>query len=296
MPATKHLSNANQPRRWTVALVFCCSLLGFWASGSVFGQINLNELPKDEQGVGVIENTGVMLPLDLSFTDDNGEYRKLFDLFDGEKPVMLSLNYSDCPMLCSVQFENMTNTLKDIGFQPGRDFEIVSISVDPKETVARARQSKEKYVGWYDIPESAAGWHFLVGKQQDIQKVANTIGFQYKQIANGHYVHPPLFVLCSPGGKVVRYIHGIKVEPKLLEGALIEAAEGKIGSPINQFVFACYQYNSTTGQYTPNAMFLMKLAGIATTIVLLSTLVPYWVSRKHPGLGKDEVADLVELK
>lgn len=254
------------------------------------------ELPEGEQGVGVEENTGVDLPLDLTFTDDQGSFRRLGDFFDGERPVMLSLNYSDCPMLCSVQWQNMTNTLKDISFQPGRDFEIVSISIDPNESVKRAKDTKERYLAAYNLPETKDGWHFMVGTAPNIKKLADTIGFQYKRLPNGHYSHPPLFVLCSPGGRVVRYVHGLKVEPQLLDKALIESAEGKIGSPINQFVYACFQYNTVTGQYTLSALFLMKLGGVATVIVLLSMLVPYWfVSRfaKSPSDLAD--SQLIEL-
>lgn len=233
----------------------------------------------DQDGVGVDERTGIQLPLDLWFTDDQGDRRQLFDLFDGTRPVMLSLNYSDCPMLCSVQFNNLTNTLKGMGFRPDTDFQIVSISLDPTETPSRARDTKDKYLALYNRPETAAGWHFLVGAPVEIRKVADTIGFKYKRIPNGHFVHPPLIVLCSPGGKIVRYIHGLEVEPGVLDQALIEAAQGKIGSPINRFLFACYQFNSATGHYSPNAVFLMKVGGALTVIALVVGLVPYWVHR-----------------
>jgi protein SCO1/2 len=265
------------------------------AGGSVvWGQVRQQVL-EDQAGVEVVERTGVQLPLDAGFTDDQGNRRVLYDLFDGTRPVLLSLNYSDCPMLCSVQFQNLTNTLKGMGFRPKDDFQIVSISLDPNETPARARQTKAKYVAMYDRPETADGWHFLVGQGSEVARVADAIGFRYKQIANGHYVHPPLIVLCSPGGKVVRYVHGLEVEASVLDQALIEAAEGKIGSPINRFLFACYQFNTSTGHYTPNAVFLMKLGGAATVVVLVACLVPYWVRRSGGQSGVDQRA-LIELE
>jgi protein SCO1/2 len=253
--------------------------------GQVTAQMK-RQLIEDQEGVDVIERTGVDLPLDLVFTDDRGQRRVLFDLFDGKRPVLLSLNYSDCPMLCSIQWQNMTNTLKSMGFQPKRDFQIVSISLDPNETPAKARESKAKYVALYDLPETADGWHFLVGEYENIKKVADTIGFRYKRIANGHFVHPPLVVLCSPGGKVVRYIHGLEVDAGVLDQALIEASEGKIGSPINRFLFACYQFNTMTGQYTPNAMFLMKVGGAGMVILVVACLLPYWLGRRQPLAGE----------
>ncbi len=246
--------------------------------GSVMAQMH-QQWVDDQDGVGVDERAGIQLPLDLWFTDDQGDRRQLFDLFDGTRPVMLSLNYSDCPMLCSVQFNNLTNTLKGMGFRPDTDFQIVSISLDPSETPARARETKNKYVALYNRPETAKGWHFLVGAPVEIRKVADTIGFKYKRIPNGHFVHPPLIVLCSPGGKIVRYIHGLEVEAGVLDQALIEAAQGKIGSPINRFLFACYQFNSETGHYSPNAVFLMKFGGAVTVIALVAGLLPYWVRR-----------------
>lgn len=256
-------------------------------------------LPEGEVGVGVDEKTGVDLPLDLTFTDDEGNFRRLGDFFDGQRPVMLSLNYSDCPMLCSVQWQNMTNTLKDLSFQPGRDFEIVSISLDPNESVQRARETKDRYLELYNLPETRNGWHFMVGTGANIRRLADTIGFQYKRLPNGHYSHPPLYVLCSPGGRVVRYVHGLKVEPDLLDKALIESAEGKIGSPINQFVFACFQYNVTSGQYTPNALFLMKLGGAATAILLVATLLPFWFTsrdgKKTVEKNESDDRELIEL-
>jgi protein SCO1 len=251
---------------------------------------------EDQEGVGVTERTGVQLPLELGFTDDQGNRRYLGDFFDGTRPVMLSLNYSDCPMLCSVQFNNLTNTLKGIGFRPDTDFQIVSISLDPTEKPSRARETKNKYLSLYDRPETANGWHFLVGEPVEIRKMADVIGFRYKRIANGHFVHPPLFVLCSPGGKVVRYVHGLEVDAGVLNQALIEAAEGKIGSPINRFLFACYQFNSETGHYSPNAVFLMKLGGAATVIVLIVALVPYWVRRDGTSGVVVEDRPLIELE
>lgn len=268
-------------------------------SGQSGAAAGYGQLPEGEVGVGVEEKTGVDLPLELTFTDDKGNYHHLGDFFDGDRPVMLSLNYSDCPMLCSVQWQNMTNTLKDISFQPGRDFEIVSISIDPNETVARARATKDRYLTMYNLPETKDGWHFMVGTDANIRRLADTIGFEYKRLPNGHYSHPPLYVLCSPGGRVVRYVHGLKVEPDLLNKALIESAEGKIGSPINQFVFACFQYNTVSGKYTPNAIFLMKLGGAATVVVLVATMLPFWMTSRDGKLANEKndskEEDLIEL-
>lgn len=293
------ISGVLRPFLATGILAAGACLAVFALVDSVGAQVLMKELPKDEQGITVDENPGAQLTLDLDFVDDHGDYRQLFDFFDGKKPVLLSLNYSDCPMLCSTQLANLTNTLKDMSFQPGRDFEIVSISLNPQESVARAKETKEKYVALYNIPESADGWHFLVGKKANIQNVADTIGFRFRRLDDGHFVHPPLFVLCSPGGKVVRYVHGLQVESGLLESALIESAEGKIGSPINRFMFACFQYNDKMGQYTPNALFLMKVGGGATAVLLLATLVPYWVTRKNPAgtqqkRDEDQLIDLTQ--
>ena len=247
---------------------------------------NLNTKPKAAEDIGVDSQTGEFIVMDIPFHDEQNRFVKIGDYFDGKKPVLLSFNYSDCPKLCSVQLENMTDTLRQIKFKADEDFEIVSISIDPHEQTARARQSKEKYVKRYskfDRKNSDDGWHFLTGKEKDIQLIADICGFRFKYVPEQKlFSHPPVFILVSPKGKIVRYIHGLDYDPNTMEKALIETAEGKIGSPINilSYGLGCFTFNESTGKYTFQAMAIMRIGGALTAFLLAVTLIPFWFLRR----------------
>ena len=253
---------------------------------------NLNRKPEVAEGIGVDSQIGEFLVMDIPFHDEQNRYVKIGDYFDGKQPVLLSFNYSDCPKLCSVQLENMTDTLRQVKFQVKKDFQVVSISIDPNEQTSRARQSKEKYVERYskfDRKGSDDGWHFLTGDQKDIELITDICGFRYRYIREQKlFSHPPVFILISPEGKIVRYIHGLNYDPDTMEKALIETAEGKIGSPINILAYGlgCFSFNESTGKYTVQAMAIMRIGGALTAFLLVVTLVPYWFFRRGSNLDK----------
>jgi protein SCO1/2 len=245
--------------------------------------LGLREVPAEGQDIGVDDKIGEVLKMSVPFRDDQNNFLRINDLFDGKRPVMLSFNYSNCPKLCSVQLENMTLALREVDFTVGKDFQVVSISIDPNEQTSRARASKEKYVKLYNQPESADSWRFLTGKRDDIAAIAGQCGFRYKYVREQKlYSHPPVFILISPQGKIVRYIHGLDYDPDTIELALIEAAEGKIGSPINilSYGLGCFSFNEMTGKYTLQAMAIMRISGALTAVALLLGLVPYWFFRR----------------
>ncbi|MDA7859377.1 SCO family protein [Mariniblastus sp.] len=252
----------------------------------------INEKPKVAQGIGVDSQTGESIVRDITFHDEENRFVQIGKYFDGTRPVMLSFNYSDCPKLCSVQLENMTDTLRDIKFKVDEDFQMISLSIDPNEQTSRAKQSKAKYVKRYskfDRENSQDGWHFLTGDEDDIQLLADICGFRYKYVREQKlYSHPPVFILISPEGKIVRYIHGLNYDAGTIEQALVESAKGKIGSPINilNYGLGCFTFNESTGRYTFQAMAIMRIGGAFTTILLLGTLVPYWLFRR--GSKKDD--------
>ena len=263
-----------------------CSVLAMAIVGMtawpVCGQ--LNREPEATKGVEVVSKLGDMLELDARFHDDRNHYVRLGDFFDGNKPVILSFNYSNCPKLCSVQLENMTLALSQLDFTVGEDFEVVSISFDPLEQASRAKATKQVYTKMYNRRGSEDGFHFLVADPDTIQFMTDSCGFKYKYIRHQKlYSHPPVFLLISPKGKIVRYIHGLDYKPVTIERALIEAAEGKIGSPINQLSYAlgCFVYDESTGQYTTQIMGIMRVAGAITALSLLIALVPYWFFRRN---------------
>ena len=273
-----------------------------FAVGQCAGQIKTGDVPDAEKGTGVVEKLGDTIDLNISFRNDRDSKVQLAQYFDGQQPVILSFNYSDCPKLCSVQLENMAMSLRKIDLKVLEDFQVISVSIDPRESVRRARESKAKFVTVYGDADSSDGWHFLTGKLASIEKLADQCGFKYKYIPHQKlYSHPPVFILLSPEGKIVRYIHGLDYEPVTIKRALVEAAEGKIGSSINRltYITGCFLYDESSGKYTPQAMGIMRIGGALTAIALLLGLVPYWFfgfGRKSAETGADTEPDQLKLQ
>ena len=239
--------------------------------------------PDVKVGTGVVSKEGESIDLTTAFRDHKNNLARIGDFFKDDKPVILSFNYSNCPKLCSVQLENMVDTLKQIDFKIGSDFEMVSVTIDPTETPDRAKQNIDIYLKRYNLSEAKDGFHFLIGEEKNIRSLARETGFEYKYVDSQKlYSHPPVFILLSPKGKIVRYIHGLDYDPKTMRLALIEAAEGKIGSPINMasYGLGCFVFDETTGKYTFQAMALMRIGALLTLIGLAVTLIPYWFFRK----------------
>ena len=243
----------------------------------------LREKPDVGKNIGVRSKTGDFIPGDITFNDEENRFVEIGRYFDGKQPVMLSFNYSNCPKLCSVQLENMTSTLLQIGFKVGEDFQVVSVSIHPNEQTSRARKTKEKYTDQYNQPGTEDGWHFLTGKKANIKRLTDTCGFEFKYVPSQKlFSHPPVFILVSPEGKIVRYIHGLDYDPDTIEKALIESAAGKIGSPINMLAYGmgCFLYDPATGKYAFQAMSIMRIGALITVIALIVGLVPYWFLRR----------------
>jgi len=268
---------------------------------SSIGDEIVGKIPEGEVGVGIDEkdlgNGGLKLPLDLNFYDDDGKPVKLFDYFKGDRPVILLMNYSDCPKMCSVQLNNLIESMSGFReYSVGKEFDIVSISIDPKETPSRAKKTKNRYVQLYNREGSEKGWHFLVGPQKSIKTLADAVGFKYRYIERQkYYSHAPIMMMCSPGGNLVRYIKGIQVDPTQLEIALVEAGEGKVGSTFNQlWIGVCYKYDRVTGKYTTNVKLIMQFGGVAIVIFLVALIVPYWVTKRRIP-EKQENKELIDL-
>ena len=263
------------------------------ASGQVEEQVDavkdpygVNKKPDVKVGTGVVSKEGDTIDLTTPFRDHKNNLARIGDFFKDGKPVILSFNYSNCPKLCSVQLENMVDTLRQIEFKIGTDFEMVSVTIDPSETSDRAQQNIDIYLKRYNLSEAKDGFHFLVGQEKNIRSLAQQTGFEYKYVESQKlYSHPPVFILLSPEGKIVRYIHGLDYDPKTMRLALVEAAEGKIGSPINMasYGLGCFVFDETTGKYTFQAMALMRIGALITIFGLAIATVPYWFFRRGAG-------------
>lgn len=266
--------------RWTWAVIFCLAL-----APSVQAQID--ETPDAVDGLGVTEHLNKVLPLDTRFTDDRGALIRLGDYFDGEKPVILSLNYSNCPMLCQQQLNGLVRTLSEMDASVGEDFHVVSISIDPRESYQKASKTRMRYYQEYDRPGTADGWHFLVGDVTSIMAVAKATGFQYRYVPERkEYAHTAVLMLCTPDGRISRYIYGVQFDEPTLRLSLVEASEGKIGTTVDQIILTCFMYDETAGRYGPQAVRLMQLGAFTTVACLAIGLIPFWVLRRRTTNAK----------
>jgi protein SCO1 len=231
-------------------------------------------LPKELEGIGITEHLNARLPLDLQFVDEQGQTVRLGDYFQGKKPVILNLVYFSCPMLCTLVLNGVTESMKGLPWQLGREYENVTVSIDPSETPALARAKKENYLEQYGRPGCAAGWHFLTGKQEAITALARTVGFNYRyNPETREFIHTAGTFLCTPDGRLSRYLYGIEYEAQTVRFGLLEASQGKIGTTLDQLILTCYHYDSTAGRYALTAMRLMRLAGTVTVVILAVVLL-----------------------
>lgn len=231
---------------------------------------NSAEITKD---VKVIEHTGAKLPLDLHFVDDTGKPVVLGQYFNGKKPVILQLGYYGCPMLCEYISQGLAESVKSISFTAGKDYELVFVSIDPKETPELAAQKKAAFLASYQR-DAATGWHFLTGRQEEIEKLADADGFKYKWVESaGQFAHPPAVTLAMPDGRISRYLYGVRFDPITLRESLVEASNGKIGNALDQGFLTCFRYDGHQGKYALAAIGLMRIGGVLIMIVVATVLI-----------------------
>lgn len=242
--------------------------------GSFFFPDKTEEVPPELRNVSVTEHRGDSLPLDLTFQDDTGQTVRLGQYFSGRKPVILQLGYYGCPMLCSLVSKGLSDSLKQISLNVGADYEVIFVSINPNETWDLAAKKKQSYINDYDRPGTAAGWHFLVGQQDAIGKLAAAVGFTYKWVASAkQYSHPAALVLSTPDGRISRYLYGVKFDPGTLRLSLVDVSDGKIGSAVDELFLTCFQYDGHQGKYALAAMGLMKISGAATVLAVIAIVI-----------------------
>ena len=252
------------------------ALLTLVGASSSVAQISDYE-PPGLEGVGVDEFTDTTLPLDLAFVDETGNDVTLGDYFNrADRPVILTLNYYGCPMLCGLQLNGLLEGLKQMEWTAGQEFEMVTVSINPRETPTLAKLKKQNYIKEYGRPAAAAGWHFLTGRQAAITALADAVGFRYKYLEDsGEYSHAAVTMITTPEGVLSRYLYGIVYDPQTVRYSLVEAAAGRIGSPLDKIILSCFQYDAAKGRYAPVAFNIMRIgAGLSAVIlgVVLLTL------------------------
>lgn len=235
-------------------------------------------LPGELAEVGIDQRLDEQLPLDLVFRDASGAEIRLGDLMDG-KPVVLSLVYYECPMLCTEVLNGLLRALRALSFDVGREFDVITVSFDPSETPQLASQKKETYLSRYGRTGSAEGWHFLTGGEDSIRELTREVGFRYVAGPNGtQFAHASGIMVLTPDGRLSRYFYGIDYPPRDIRLGLIEAAESRIGNPVDQLLLYCYHYDPRSGRYGVAIMNVLRLAGLATVLALGGFL---WVSFRN---------------
>ncbi len=232
-----------------------------------------NDKPPDIlNGVGIAQHLNQQLPLSLTFTDDLGKQVALSSYF-GKRPAILALVYYQCPMLCSEELNGLTGALQMVNFVPGRDFDVLVISIDPSEGTDLAAAKKRSYLKRYGHPETANGWHFMTGTQQNIDALTKVVGFGYVKIPGpdgklNQFAHASSIQIVTPQGKLAQYYMGVEFSPKDLRLGLVEASNNHIGSPVDNILTYCYHYDPTTNKHSLIVARVVQLGGLLTVVLL----------------------------
>ncbi len=224
------------------------------------------------QNVGIEQHLDGQVPPDLAFVDDTGQAVKLGDYF-GKKPLILDLVYYNCTMLCGESLAGLTGAMRLVKFDIGNEYDVLTVSFNPRETPAMAAEKKKDYLKRYGRPNADRGWHFLTGPQESIDALTKAVGFQYQYDPKiEQYAHATAIMVLTPQGRISRYFYGVDFPPKDLRLGLVEASQNKIGNPIDQVLLYCYHYDPATGKYGAIITNILRL-GAGVTIVLLAGLL-----------------------
>lgn len=257
-------------------LTIACWVSVIFLFNTAEAQLNQNR-PAILDEIGVNEQLGDTIPMDLRFANSEGDSVSIAELVESGKPVLLNPLYYECPVLCSLVLDAVFDVVNELRWSPGKDYTIISFSIDPEEGPEHSASTKRRYLDALGRSEAEDGWHFLTGNETDIKKLTDTVGFQYKyDERTGEYLHPASIMLLSPDGVITRYLYGATFKEFDLRNALYEAADGTIGSSLDKAILYCFTYDPDSQSYVPVAINIMKLGGLATAIILGIFLSVFW--------------------
>ncbi|MET0555477.1 MAG: SCO family protein [Vicinamibacteria bacterium] len=234
------------------------------------------ERPTVLRDVGFDQRLDQVVPNDIALRDENGRDVRLADYL-GKKPVVLALVYYECPSLCTMTLNGLVSAMNAVSFDAGKEYDVVTVSFEPRETPALATAKKTAYLKRYQRPGAAAGWHFLTGEPAEIARLTQAVGFRYTwDERTRQYAHPSGVVVLTPEGRIARYLFGIEYAPKDLRFALVEASEGRVGGVVDQAILYCYQYDPMTGKYGTAILRLLRVASLLTLAVLGTFIFTMW--------------------
>lgn len=273
----------------TLWLGLRCCLAAVIAALALVGPAQAQSITDVMRDVKLQQRLNEQLPLRTPFRDETGGSVLLQDYF-GQRPVVLAFVYYECPMLCSFILNGLVKGLKPVRFDPGREFDVVVISFDPREKPALAAAKKAAYVKEYGRPRTERGWHFLTGDQDSVTRVTKAAGFEYLFDPNSNqYAHASGVIVATPEGKLFRYFYGIEYAPRDLRLAFVEAAKNKIGTPVDQLLLYCFHYDPRTGKYGFLITNVIRLAGTATALALgIFLFVMFRRERQVPAIHRRE--------
>lgn len=268
---TKSRLNTNATKFWLAGAFMALALL-------TCASTSMAQLQDPMQGIGMrpelLKQAGIdqklndSIPLDLKFRDEHGRTVELAQYF-GSKPVILSLVYYNCPMLCTQVLNGLERSMKLIPMDIGSDFNVVTVSIDPTEKPVLAEAKQALYTGLYGRPGGAQGWHFLTGDEPQIKRLADAVGFHYAYDPDSkQFAHVAGIMMLTPEGKISRYFYGITYPSRDLRLGLVEASEGKISSPVDSLLLFCYHYDPHTGKYGLLISRVLQLSGVLTVVIL----------------------------
>jgi protein SCO1/2 len=241
------------------------------------------EKPRALRDVGFDQRLGERIPLEATFRDEEGRTVRLGDYF-GKKPVVLLLAYYECPMLCTLSLNGLTSALIALPFTPGQEFELLTVSFEPKETPALAAAKKRAYLRRYQREGAEKGWHFLTGDAPAIAALTKAVGFRYAwDEATKQWAHASGILVLTADGRLSHYLYGVEYAPKDLRLALVAAGEGKVGSAADQLLLYCYHYDPTTGRYGAAVMSIVRVAGALTLVALIGFITIMRLKERAAG-------------
>ncbi len=261
-----------------------------WGQGMTKGILSppANVRPPGLKNVGIEQHLEEQIPPDLTFRDEAGKTVRIGEYF-GQKPMILNLVYYQCPMLCSEVLSGLESALRVLKFDVGKDFDVLTVSFDPKETPEIAAKSKAEYLKRYKRPGAEAGWHFLTGPQESIEALTKAAGFQFQyDPKTGQFAHTTAIMVLTPQGKIAQYYFGVEYAPKDLRLGLVQASSGTIGTVVDEVLLYCYHYDPTTGKYGAIISRILQLSAAATILILGGLLLILF--RRGPAHPKLEGA------
>jgi len=235
-----------------------------------------NTRPPRLENVGIEQHLDAQVPQDLTFRDETGKTVKLGDYF-GHKPLILNLVYFNCTMLCGEALAGLSSAMRLVKFDVGNEFDVITVSFDPRETPEMAAAKKIDYVKRYGRPNAASGWHFLTGQPESINALTKVVGFQYQYVAKSNqFAHATAIMVLTPQGRISRYLYGVDFPQKDLRMGLVEASQGKIGNAVDAVLLYCYHYDPETGKYGAMVSNILRLAAATTILVMGIFLFILW--------------------